>query len=79
MERAVGEARWQLVSISLSAGLKVEEILVVGRNETKREDLLKAIRVARDMPILAAHVEALRRLNGHDERRRYLSAAGNRG
>mgnify|MGYP001207027626 CR=1 FL=1 len=61
MERAVGEAHWQLVSISLSAGLKVEEILVVGRNETKREDLLKAIRVARGMPILTIDLDAARR------------------
>ena len=61
MERVVREARWQLVSISLSAGLKVEEILVVGRNETKREDLLKAIRVARGMPILTVDLDAARR------------------
>ena len=40
---------------------------------------LSRAQAARDLPILAAHVEALRRLNGHDERRRYLSAAGNRG
>ena len=60
LERVVREARWQLVSISLSAGLKVEEILVVGRNETKREDLLKAIRVVRGVPILTVDLDAAR-------------------
>ena len=61
VERAVWEARWHLNSLSLSAGLKVEEILVVGRNETKREDLLKAVRVARGMPILTIDLDAARR------------------
>ena len=61
VDRAVDKVRWQLLAISLKAGFKVKEILVVGRNETKREDLMKAIRLARGAPILTFDLDAARR------------------
>ena len=42
-----------MIAASAEAGLRVEEILVVGRNETSRQALLDAVRLARGAPIMA--------------------------
>jgi cell division protein FtsQ len=61
VKRVAEKARWQLIAASSQIGFKVDEILVVGRRETKQEDLLKAIRLARGAPILAFDLDAARR------------------
>lgn len=59
-ERAVEKLRWKMIAASSQLGFKVNEILVVGRRETKQDDLLKAIRLARGAPILAFDLNAAR-------------------
>ncbi|HJO96667.1 MAG TPA: cell division protein FtsQ/DivIB [Rhodospirillales bacterium] len=53
LPRIADQARWALIAASAEAGLRVEEILVVGRNETSRQALLDAVRLARGAPIMA--------------------------
>ncbi len=52
--------KWHLIALSSRLGFTVDEIMVVGRYETKHKDLLKAIRLARGAPILAFDLEAAR-------------------
>jgi len=59
-ERAVAEVRWQAIATSARLGFRVEEILVLGRRETRREELLKAVRLARGAPILAFDIDQAR-------------------
>ncbi len=59
--RTAEKARWKAIAASSHLGLKVDEILVVGRSETRQEDLLDAIRLARGAPILAFDLDAARR------------------
>lgn len=60
VERAVSVAKWELIAVSTRLGLTVRDILVVGRRETPRDELLKAVRLARGAPILAFDPEAAR-------------------
>ena len=46
-------AKWNVIAASAEVGFKVNEILVVGRSETKQKDLLAAVRLVRGAPILA--------------------------
>lgn len=59
--RTAEKLRWKAIAASSQLGFKVEEILVVGRSETRQEDLLQAIRLARGAPILAFDLDAARR------------------
>lgn len=59
--RAYAKAKWHLIAGSARLGFRVDEILVVGRQETKRADLLKAVTLARGAPILAFDINAARR------------------
>ncbi|MEK9751659.1 MAG: FtsQ-type POTRA domain-containing protein [Rhodospirillaceae bacterium] len=52
--------RWKAIAASSHLGFKVDEILVVGRSETKQEELLDAVRLARGAPILAFDLGAAR-------------------
>ncbi|MBL4691339.1 MAG: FtsQ-type POTRA domain-containing protein [Rhodospirillales bacterium] len=52
------KARWAVIAASTKMGFKVNEILVIGRNETRQKDLLAAIRLARGAPIFAFDLEA---------------------
>ena len=52
LPRIAEQARWTLLAASSEMGLRVEEILVVGRNETSRRALLDAVRLARGAPIM---------------------------
>jgi cell division protein FtsQ len=52
------KARWAVIAASTKMGFKVDEILVIGRNETRQKDLLAAIRLARGAPIFAFDLEA---------------------
>jgi len=45
--------KWNVIAASAEVGFKVNEILVVGRSETKQKDLLSAVRLVRGAPILA--------------------------
>ena len=61
MARAYDKAKWHLIAGSARLGFRVEDILVVGRQETEREALLKAVRLARGAPILAFDIDAARK------------------
>jgi cell division protein FtsQ len=58
------EAGQRLAATALEAsarlGLKVEEVIVIGRRETSRKDLLEALRLERGSPILALDPRAAR-------------------
>jgi cell division protein FtsQ len=58
--RAADQARWNLIAFSGKLGFTVEDVLVVGRSQTTRDDLLKAVRLARGAPILAYDLEQAR-------------------
>lgn len=52
------KAKWAVIKASTEVGFKVNEILVIGRSETKQKDLLNAVRLARGAPIFAFDLEA---------------------
>jgi len=56
--QAAATARWAVIATTADMGFRVENVLVVGRQETPREELLKAVRLARGAPILAFDPEA---------------------
>jgi len=55
--RVADQARWQIIAASARLGLKVDEVLVVGRRETTQRQLLKAVGLARGAPILAFNLQ----------------------
>jgi len=55
------KAKWALIAASAEVGFKVNEILVVGRSETRQKDLLKAVQLARGAPILAFDLGAAKK------------------
>jgi len=55
---AAGKARWAAIAATADMGFRVENVLVLGRRETPRDDLLKAVRLARGAPILAFDPQA---------------------
>ena len=57
----VNQLQTTLLDLTVEAGLTIEEILVVGRHETKRSDLMSAIDARRGDPILAFKPSAARR------------------
>lgn len=59
--RAVDQARWKLIAISGDLGFTVRDVLVVGRHQTTRQELLAAVRLARGAPILAFDLEAAKK------------------
>lgn len=59
--RAVSQFRWKIIAASADMGFTVREVLVAGRNQTSREDLRKAVRVARGAPILGIDIDAAKR------------------
>ena len=58
--RWANQAKWQVIALSGRLGFTVQDILVVGRRETKQKDLLKAVRLARGAPIFAFDLDAAR-------------------
>ena len=60
-QRALAQAKWSLIATSADLGLTVQEILVLGRRETSRQELLAAVRLARGAPILAFDPDGARR------------------
>jgi cell division protein FtsQ len=51
--KTADSAKWELIAASANIGLKVNEVLVTGRDETSRKRLLDAVRLVRGAPILA--------------------------
>jgi cell division protein FtsQ len=51
--RTVDHVRWEIIAASADMGFTVQDILVVGRHETPRDQLLATLRLARGAPILA--------------------------
>lgn len=51
--RTVDQIKWNLIALSGTLGFTAEDVLVVGRSQTKKDNLLKAVRLARGAPILA--------------------------
>ncbi len=58
VDRAAQQVRWGVIAVTAEMGFRVEDVLVVGRSETPRKELLKAIRLARGAPILAFDPES---------------------
>ncbi|MDP6773185.1 MAG: cell division protein FtsQ/DivIB [Rhodospirillales bacterium] len=61
VSNAADQLKWKLIALSADAGLRVREILVVGRRQTQRDALLGATRLAENAPILAFDPETARR------------------
>jgi len=60
LARGMEKAKWDMTARTAQLGFRVEDILVVGRVETPREELLEAVRLSRGAPILAFDIEAAR-------------------
>ena len=60
-DRLISGTKWQIIGATARLGFRVEDILAVGRAQTGREELLKAVRVSKGAPILAFDIEAARR------------------
>lgn len=61
VQQTVERTKWTLIAASTELGFRVEEILVVGRRETTREELLGAVRLVRGAPILAFDLEVAKK------------------
>jgi cell division protein FtsQ len=63
--RTIDQTRWNLIAFSGTLGFTAEDVLVIGRSQTAKDDLLKAVRLARGAPILAYDlIEARQRVEG---------------
>ena len=58
--RAIDQTRWNVIAFSGTLGFTAEDVLVVGRSQTAKDDLLKAVRLARGAPILAYDINEAR-------------------
>jgi len=61
VQQTVERTKWKLIAASTEVGFRVEEILVVGRRETTRKELLGAVRLVRGAPILAFDLEVAKK------------------
>jgi len=58
VEDAINTTKWMTVKASTDLGFTVQDVLVTGRGETARGDLLEAMGIARGTPILSYDFEA---------------------
>ncbi len=58
--KTMERAKWELIAASARIGFKVDEILVVGRDQTEQKNLLAAVQLVRGAPILAFDLKAAR-------------------
>ncbi|MBH88734.1 MAG: hypothetical protein CMF71_00695 [Magnetovibrio sp.] len=58
--RAIEQTKWDLIAFSGTMGFTTEDVLVVGRSQTAKVDLLKAVRIASGAPILAYDLDGAR-------------------
>ncbi len=56
LNQALETVKWQSIAMSAEVGLRINEVLVVGRRHTGREELLDALGTTRGAPILAFDV-----------------------
>ncbi len=61
VETALNEVKWTAIKASTDLGLTVQDVLVTGRGETSREELLNALGIARGAPIIAYDFQAAKR------------------
>lgn len=54
----VAKTRWSVIAATVDLGFRVENVLVLGRHETPRDELLRAVRLSRGAPILAFDPDA---------------------
>lgn len=59
--RTLDQFRASIADVSKKMGFKVQEILVMGRGQTGRKELLEAVRLERGAPILTFDMEAAKR------------------
>ncbi len=59
--RAFDQTKWNLIAFSGTMGFTAEDVLVVGRSQTAKDDLLRAVRLARGAPILAYDLNEARK------------------
>ena len=59
--RTAEQLKWKFFAVSAEMGFTVQDILVVGRHETSRKDLLAALRLARGAPIFSFGLEEARK------------------
>jgi cell division protein FtsQ len=60
-DQAIAKARWSIIAATANLGFRVENVLVLGRQETPRDELLNAVHLARGAPILAFDPEAAKK------------------
>ncbi len=58
--RAIEQTKWDLIAFSGTMGFTTEDVLVVGRSQTAKVDLLKAVRIVSGAPILAYDLDGAR-------------------
>jgi cell division protein FtsQ len=56
LSQMIEQAKWHAIASSAHIGLRIDEVLVVGRRHTGRDDLLAALGTTRGAPILAFDV-----------------------
>ncbi len=56
--RFAGAVKWSAISATATLGFQVDEVMVSGRRETPRDDLIHALNVARGAPILGVDLAA---------------------
>ncbi len=61
VERTTDDIKWRLIATSGDLGFTVQEVLVVGRNQITKKQLLDAVKLARGAPILAYDIDAARK------------------
>lgn len=58
VDETISHTKWAFIKTSAEQGFTVQDVLVTGRGETRRDNLLDALGVARGAPILAYDFEA---------------------
>jgi len=59
-QEAITKSKWELIKVSANLGFTLNDVLVAGRKETDRKDLLTALGIVRGAPILAFDFETAR-------------------
>ncbi|HEY9079553.1 cell division protein FtsQ/DivIB [Magnetovibrio sp.] len=58
VQEVLNSTKWMAVKASTDLGFTVQDVLVTGRGETQRDDLLEAMAIARGTPILTYDFQA---------------------
>lgn len=57
VDKALGSVKWTMIATTAKLGFQVDEVMVSGRRETPRDDLINALNVARGAPILGIDID----------------------